>query len=189
MATGLNASLGKLFVAVDPSRNRVAVPPELQNQFWAVGGYVDTRPVPLGVVETVLQPGADKVLAGFVLLHRRETGEPISGVARPVALGVLLIAAGQKTFPGLVLVTVDDYFALGVLDIDAVLFVRGPVPPLDRVTLELRRVLDIVLDLPAVFLVGLFQGARYLSTGMYRPGYSCIMRILGAPYCQVPGQA
>ncbi len=38
-------------------------------------------------------------------------------------------------------------------------------------------------------LVGLFQGARYKSTGMYRPGYNCIMRSLGQPYCQVPSQA
>ncbi len=38
-------------------------------------------------------------------------------------------------------------------------------------------------------LVGLFEGARYLSSGMYRPGYSCIMRSLGAPYCQVPSQS
>ncbi len=38
-------------------------------------------------------------------------------------------------------------------------------------------------------LVGLFLGARYQSMGMYRSGYSCIMRDLGAPYCQVPSQA
>jgi hypothetical protein len=38
-------------------------------------------------------------------------------------------------------------------------------------------------------VVGLFEGARYLSSGMYRPGQNCIMRSLGAPYCQVPSQA
>jgi PKD repeat protein len=38
-------------------------------------------------------------------------------------------------------------------------------------------------------VVGLFGGARYQSTDMYRSGQSCIMRNLGAPYCQVPGQA
>jgi hypothetical protein len=38
-------------------------------------------------------------------------------------------------------------------------------------------------------VVGLFEGARYLSTGMYRPGQDCIMRTLGRPYCQVPSQA
>lgn len=38
-------------------------------------------------------------------------------------------------------------------------------------------------------VVGLFEGARYLSTNMYRSGQSCIMRSLGAPYCQVPSQA
>jgi hypothetical protein len=38
-------------------------------------------------------------------------------------------------------------------------------------------------------IVGLFQGARYTSAGMYRPGYNCIMRVLNAPYCQVPSQA
>jgi len=38
-------------------------------------------------------------------------------------------------------------------------------------------------------VVGLFEGARYLTTGMYRSGQSCIMRSLGAPYCQVPSQA
>lgn len=39
-----------------------------------------------------------------------------------------------------------------------------------------------------VDVVGLFEGARYRSTGMYRPGQNCIMRALGAPYCAVPSQ-
>ena len=38
-------------------------------------------------------------------------------------------------------------------------------------------------------LVGLFEGARYLSTGMYRSGLNCIMLSLGSPFCQVPSQS
>ncbi|MCP4535978.1 MAG: hypothetical protein GY832_02430 [Chloroflexi bacterium] len=38
-------------------------------------------------------------------------------------------------------------------------------------------------------VVGLFEGARYLTTDIYRSGQNCIMRSLGAPYCQVPSQA
>jgi hypothetical protein len=38
-------------------------------------------------------------------------------------------------------------------------------------------------------LVGLFEGARYLTTGMYRPGLNCLMRSLGSPFCQVPSQS
>jgi hypothetical protein len=38
-------------------------------------------------------------------------------------------------------------------------------------------------------LVGSFEGARFLSSGMYRSGLNCIMRSLGAPYCQVPSQS
>lgn len=38
-------------------------------------------------------------------------------------------------------------------------------------------------------MVGLFQGARYLSTGMYRSGNICLMRSLGSPFCDVPTQA
>ena len=38
-------------------------------------------------------------------------------------------------------------------------------------------------------IVGLFQGARYQLKGMYRSGYDCIMRSLGAPYCQIPSQS
>ncbi len=38
-------------------------------------------------------------------------------------------------------------------------------------------------------LVGLFEGARYQSSGMYRSGYNCIMRSLGYPFCQVPSQS
>ena len=38
-------------------------------------------------------------------------------------------------------------------------------------------------------LVGLFEGARYFTTGMYRSGLNCIMRSLGAPFCQVPSQS
>jgi hypothetical protein len=37
--------------------------------------------------------------------------------------------------------------------------------------------------------VGLFQGARYLSSGMYRPGDNCLMRSLGQPFCQVASEA
>ena len=36
--------------------------------------------------------------------------------------------------------------------------------------------------------VGLFEGARYQPTGMYRPGLACLMRTLGQPSCQVPSQ-
>jgi hypothetical protein len=38
-------------------------------------------------------------------------------------------------------------------------------------------------------VVGLFQGARYRTTGMYRSGDECLMRFLGRPFCQVPSQA
>ena len=37
--------------------------------------------------------------------------------------------------------------------------------------------------------VGLFQGARYLDTGMYRPMNTCGMRDLGARFCPVCSQA
>jgi hypothetical protein len=37
--------------------------------------------------------------------------------------------------------------------------------------------------------VGLFEGARYLTTGMYRSGDNCMMRSLGRPFCQVSSQA
>lgn len=36
---------------------------------------------------------------------------------------------------------------------------------------------------------GLWQGARYQSAGMYRQGYRCIMRALGAPFCDVAAEA
>lgn len=38
-------------------------------------------------------------------------------------------------------------------------------------------------------MVGLFQGARYLSSGMYRSGNVCLMRSLGSPFCDVPTQS
>lgn len=37
--------------------------------------------------------------------------------------------------------------------------------------------------------VGLFEGARYYSTGMYRPGRMCMMQPLGYPFCIVPNEA
>jgi uncharacterized repeat protein (TIGR01451 family) len=33
--------------------------------------------------------------------------------------------------------------------------------------------------------VGLFQGARYLSAGMYKPEQSCLMNTLGVPFCRI----
>jgi hypothetical protein len=36
--------------------------------------------------------------------------------------------------------------------------------------------------------VGLFQGARYKSTGMYRPQHTCLMQTLGEPFCSVCAQ-
>lgn len=38
-------------------------------------------------------------------------------------------------------------------------------------------------------VVGLFEGARYLTSGMYRSGQQCIMRSLNSPFCQVASQA
>ena len=36
---------------------------------------------------------------------------------------------------------------------------------------------------------GLWLGARYLSSGMYRQGFQCMMRSLGAPICDVASEA
>jgi len=36
---------------------------------------------------------------------------------------------------------------------------------------------------------GLWQGARYLSSGMYRQGYNCLMRSLGTPFGDVASEA
>ena len=36
---------------------------------------------------------------------------------------------------------------------------------------------------------GLWQGARYQASGMYRQGYLCIMRALGTPFCDVAAEA
>ncbi len=37
--------------------------------------------------------------------------------------------------------------------------------------------------------LGLFQGARYFSSGMYRPKAACMMRSLGQPFCAVCSDA
>jgi CSLREA domain-containing protein len=37
--------------------------------------------------------------------------------------------------------------------------------------------------------VGLFEGARYLSSGMYRPGDWCLMRVLGQEFCPIAAQS
>jgi uncharacterized repeat protein (TIGR01451 family) len=36
--------------------------------------------------------------------------------------------------------------------------------------------------------VGLFEGARYLTSGMYRPQQSCLMNTLGTPFCRICAQ-
>lgn len=41
---------------------------------------------------------------------------------------------------------------------------------------------------PAATDAGLWQGARYLTTGMYRQGYVCAMNFLGAPFCDVAAE-
>jgi len=38
-------------------------------------------------------------------------------------------------------------------------------------------------------LVGLFEGARYLDAGMYRPRHTCLMRQLNRPFCEVCREA
>lgn len=38
-------------------------------------------------------------------------------------------------------------------------------------------------------LVGLYQGARYLTTGMYRPQVNCLMRTLGTSFCRICAQS
>ena len=37
-------------------------------------------------------------------------------------------------------------------------------------------------------VVGLFEGARYQSTGIYRPQRSCLMNTLGVPFCAICSQ-
>lgn len=37
--------------------------------------------------------------------------------------------------------------------------------------------------------IGLYEGARYLSTGIYRPDHNCMMRSLGAPFCPICAEA
>ncbi len=34
-------------------------------------------------------------------------------------------------------------------------------------------------------LIGLFQGARYMTSGFYRPRQNCLMRALGQPFCEI----
>jgi hypothetical protein len=38
---------------------------------------------------------------------------------------------------------------------------------------------------PYANVVGSFAGARYLSSGMYRPRHTCLMQALGVPFCEV----
>jgi hypothetical protein len=42
---------------------------------------------------------------------------------------------------------------------------------------------------PTATDAGLWQGARYLTTGIYRQGYNCRMRTLSAPFCDVDSEA
>ena len=42
---------------------------------------------------------------------------------------------------------------------------------------------------PYLDVVGSFEGARYLSTGIYRPWYNCEMRSLNRPFCPVCREA
>jgi hypothetical protein len=44
-------------------------------------------------------------------------------------------------------------------------------------------------DLTYQSVVGLFEGARYLASGMYRPRQFCGMQLLGVPFCQICRQA
>ncbi|HKC23143.1 MAG TPA: M64 family metallopeptidase, partial [Thermoanaerobaculia bacterium] len=41
---------------------------------------------------------------------------------------------------------------------------------------------------PYLSVVGLFEGARYQTNGMYRPKDGCLMRSLGSPFCEVCAQ-
>ncbi len=42
---------------------------------------------------------------------------------------------------------------------------------------------------PYLTAVGAFEGARYLSTGIYRPWYNCEMRSLNRPFCPICAEA
>lgn len=44
---------------------------------------------------------------------------------------------------------------------------------------------DMQANPVAVSTVGLFEGARYFHSGVYRPQYNCRMRTLGYPFCGV----
>lgn len=64
-----------------------------------------------------------------------------------------------------------------------------------RVTLKWRRWVAGSTPIPSIapeadpLATGLWQGARYQSSGLYRQCFSGIMRSLGAPFCHVDGEA
>lgn len=64
-----------------------------------------------------------------------------------------------------------------------------------RASLKWKRWVASTTPIPSVapqadpIAAGLWQGARYQSSGMYRQCFSGIMRSLGAPFCHVDGEA
>ena len=79
----------------------------------------------------------------------------------------------------------------------------GPVPNCEpnvtdqkvRASIKWLRWIDPATPIPSVNAplvatdAGLWEGARYLTKGIYRQGYECRMRVLSGPFCDVDSEA
>ncbi len=65
----------------------------------------------------------------------------------------------------------------------------------NRAAIKWRRWIAAAQPIPSVeppavaTAAGLWEGARYLGTGLYRQGFACMMQLNGAPFCDVASEA
>ncbi len=69
---------------------------------------------------------------------------------------------------------VTDQTSRGLIKWQRWIAAAQPIPSIDPPTIETA--------------AGLWQGARYLGFGVYRQGFACIMRVNGAPFCDVAAE-
>jgi hypothetical protein len=118
------------------------------------------------------------------------SGGPLTIVSRGVTQPEILAHENAHTIADL-----GDEYSAGVLDGNAIGEEPNTTTQTNRALIKWNAWIDSTTPVPTpatpayANAIGLFEGAHYSATGWYRPKQDCMMRTLGAAFCEVCSEA
>lgn len=118
------------------------------------------------------------------------SGGPLTIISRGVTQPEILAHENAHTIADL-----GDEYSAGVLDGNAIGEERNTTTQTNRPLIKWNAWIEPTTPVPTpatpsyANAIGLFEGAHYSAVGWYRPKQDCMMRTLGAPFCEVCGEA